>query len=107
MRSDERPVAALLATFAVAVDVFLVWFALRTDTVRGLPFAGVVMPLAAVAGAIAPIGTVWMWYQSIRYESRAWPYVLLAFFVPYAFVWYYFSRVRGQCQPARRGAPLR
>jgi hypothetical protein len=39
------------------------------------------------------IGTIWMLYISIRFERRPLPFVLLAF-IPYAFLWYYFQRVR-------------
>jgi hypothetical protein len=36
-----------------------------------------------------------MLYRAIRYEKRPLPYVFLAF-VPYAFLGYYFERVRGK-----------
>jgi hypothetical protein len=40
-----------------------------------------------------PIGGFWMIYRSIRYEKKPLGYVILAF-VPLAFLWYYFERVR-------------
>ena len=43
--------------------------------------------------AVSPIGTFWMLYIAIRYETHPLPMVLMAF-VPYAFLWYYFERVR-------------
>ena len=42
---------------------------------------------------VPPIGSLWMLYQSIRYEKNCLPFVILAL-VPYAFVWYYFERYR-------------
>jgi hypothetical protein len=50
-----------------------------------------------------PLGAFWMLYMAIRYEVHPLPMVLLAF-VPYAFLWYYFERVR----PGKltRGGPL-
>ncbi len=39
------------------------------------------------------VGTVWMLYLSIRHENHPLPFVLGAF-IPYAFLWYYFERVR-------------
>jgi len=43
--------------------------------------------------AIPPVGAFWMMYQSIRYEKKPLPIVLLAF-IPFSFLWYYFERVR-------------
>jgi hypothetical protein len=52
--------------------------------------------------SIAPLGAFWMIYMSIRYEKRPLALVLLAFFVPFTFVWYYFERVRtGKLQRIR------
>jgi hypothetical protein len=39
------------------------------------------------------IGTIWMLYVSIRFEKHPLPFAFLAF-IPYAFLWYYFQRVR-------------
>jgi len=41
----------------------------------------------------SPIGGFWMIYRAVRYEEKPVLYILLAF-VPLAFVWYYFERVR-------------
>ena len=92
----------LLLTCAVAVDILLLLFAANAESLRNTPFAGVVVTFFVAACAIGPVATVWMSYQAIRYEKRPWIYVLLAFFVPYAFVWYYFSRVRGRSPADRR-----
>jgi hypothetical protein len=43
---------------------------------------------------IAPLGAFWMMYMSIRYEKKPFPLLLLASFVPFTFLWYYFERVR-------------
>jgi hypothetical protein len=44
--------------------------------------------------AIPPFGAFWMMYQVIRYEKQPFPLVLLAVFIPFAFLWYYFERTR-------------
>lgn len=54
----------------------------------------------AIFYAIHPLGAVWMAYQCIRHEARPFPIILLVL-VPYAFVWYYFERVRGGKQLLR------
>jgi hypothetical protein len=43
---------------------------------------------------VPPLGAFWMIYMSIRYEKRPLPLILLALFVPFTFLWYYFERVR-------------
>jgi len=52
--------------------------------------AYVVMPFLS----IQPFCGFWMLYQVIRYEPRLLPYVLIALFIPFAWVWYYLERVR-------------
>jgi hypothetical protein len=42
---------------------------------------------------VPPIGAFWMIYVAIRREHSPLPWVLLAC-VPYAFLWYYFDRVK-------------
>jgi hypothetical protein len=49
--------------------------------------------LSVLVFAVPPLGTFWMFYVTIRYEKRPLPLILVAF-VPYAFLWYYFERVR-------------
>jgi len=59
------------------------------------PASNPVMLFAVVAlFVIPPLGAFWMIYMSIRYEKRPMPLLLLAFFIPFTFVWYYFERVR-------------
>lgn len=43
--------------------------------------------------SVAPVGAFWMLYMAVRYEKRPLLFLLLAF-LPYAFIWYYFERVR-------------
>jgi len=38
-----------------------------------------------------------MFYMALRYEKNPWLMILLAF-IPYAFLWYYFERVRPERQ---------
>jgi hypothetical protein len=49
--------------------------------------------LLVVVFGVSPIGAFWMLYVAIRYEKHPWLMILLAF-LPYAFLWYYFERVR-------------
>jgi hypothetical protein len=49
--------------------------------------------LIFVLFTVPSVGAFWMLYVGIRNERHPWPIVLLAF-VPYAFLWYYFERVR-------------
>ncbi len=50
---------------------------------------------------------VWMLYQAIRHESKPLRYALLGFFVPFAWLWYYFERFRPRRQPLSRASTLR
>lgn len=76
--------------FAMAGLAF--WIVSSTETIPPHP-----LPLAVLAFifGVAPLGSFWMMFMAIRYESRPWPYVLLAF-LPYTFLGYYFERVRGK-----------
>jgi hypothetical protein len=58
---------------------------------------GVIFLLVALFSAPS-IGGMWMMYTAIRNESRPLPFVALAFFVPFSFLWYYAERYRtGRC----------
>jgi hypothetical protein len=58
------------------------------------PGSPAVIILIAVFGfVVPPIGAFWMMYVAIRHENSPFPLILLAY-VPYAFVWYYFDRVK-------------
>jgi len=50
--------------------------------------------LVVMVFGVAPVGTFWMMYVSIRHEKHPLPLVFLAFVLPYSFLWYYFERVR-------------
>jgi uncharacterized integral membrane protein len=54
----------------------------------------------------SPFGSFWMLYQSIRFESKPLKYVILSF-LPYAFLWYYFERVRKRTYLGRMPVSLR
>jgi len=54
---------------------------------------------------ISPFCAMWMAYQAIRHEPKPLPYVVLAMFVPFAFVWYYIERVRPRSLSIRNRVP--
>jgi len=62
-------------------------------TIPGVVRNPLLMFLFVVVFAVPPFGAFWMLYMSLRYEKHPLKMVLLAF-VPYAFLWYYFERVR-------------
>jgi hypothetical protein len=41
----------------------------------------------------ASLGTLWMMFIAIRYESKPWHFIGLAI-IPFCFVWYYYERYR-------------
>jgi hypothetical protein len=53
-----------------------------------------IMLLVIPLFGIAPVGAFWMMYQAIRYEKSPFPLIGFAFFIPFAFVWYYLERYR-------------
>ncbi len=71
--------------------------------VAGLAFSVVISPwfpknlvaesLIFVFFCAPAAGAFWMLYVATRNERHPFPIILLAF-VPYAFLWYYFERVR-------------
>ena len=72
-----------------AVDGLAFWMV----TTPGIPRDPIWWLLLMAVFVVAPIGTFWMFYVAIRHERHPWPLILLGF-VPYAFLWYYFERVR-------------
>ena len=54
----------------------------------------VILVLLVGLFGLAPLGAFWMMYMSIRYERRPFPLLVLALFIPFTFLWYYFERVR-------------
>src|SRR5260370_21340308 len=106
MRLARHFSTILVVASVVAVNTFLVWFALRAGTLRAGSFFRFFTAVAIVAFGVGPLGTVWMIYQSIRYERKPWLYSLFAF-TPYVFLWYYFDRVRRRTSAERRPATFR
>jgi len=39
------------------------------------------------------LGTFWMMFVAVRYESKPWHFIWLAL-IPFCFLWYYFERFR-------------
>lgn len=79
----------LLILVAVALNGVMAWVVFTPGRIRD-PFALFMLVILFVA---PNIGTIWMLYMAIRFERHSLPFALLAF-VPYAFLWYYFQRVR-------------
>jgi hypothetical protein len=80
-----------IGVFVLVVIAWLVglWLELGIREPRYLPALALMMlPLA-----INSVGQLWMLYAVIRYEVRPLPYIFLAF-IPFVFVWYYFTRAR-------------
>lgn len=75
--------------FGLAATVLCFWLVADPR----IPGKGLFMVLYAVVCTFMAVGVFWMMYFSIRHEKQPFPMVLLAF-VPYAFLWYYFERVR-------------
>lgn len=62
-------------------------------TVPGPP-RGPMLLLLVLLFAVPPVGAFWMMYQVIRHERQPFFLIAMALFVPFAFLWYYFERVR-------------
>jgi hypothetical protein len=79
----------LWVSLGLAVTGLAFWMV----TTSGIPRNPFIVFLFVAVYAVAPVGAFWMLYVAIRNERRPLPIILLAF-VPYAFFWYYFERVR-------------
>lgn len=75
----------------LGLTVFGTWFVLGT----WLPKTTLAMGALIAFFLCAPIGALWMLYDCSMREKPSFIYYLLAL-VPYAFVWYYFDRVRSR-----------
>lgn len=73
----------------LAVAGLLFWMIVNPD----VPGKTLFVVLYTVLSAFMALGTLWMIYYSFQHEKSPWPMILLAF-VPFAFLWYYFERVR-------------
>ena len=82
---------AALICLSLAVIVFGAWVTVGPWHRMGAVETGLTI---IILSAHTP-GAFWMLYHCIRYEQHPFPYILLAF-VPYAFLWYYFERVKEQ-----------
>jgi hypothetical protein len=71
------------------VTMFALWLVLGT----WLPKTAISLTAVVAFFLCAPIGALWMLYDCSVRERPPFIYFLLAL-VPYAFVWYYFDRVR-------------
>jgi hypothetical protein len=83
--------AGQLIAFLVlaSLSIFSAWVVLGS----WLPKSTVLLGSIVFFFICAPVGALWMLYDCSRQEKQALAYFILAFF-PYAFVWYYFERVR-------------
>jgi hypothetical protein len=50
---------------------------------------------------LQPFCALWMVYQAVRHEAKPSSYIVLAIFVPFAYVWYYIERFRLRKQTRR------
>jgi hypothetical protein len=89
-RGNLRWIAHLLAFLILGVLTLLaLWLVMGT----WMPKSAVEMGAVIAFFLCAPIGALWMLYDCAVREKPPFIYFLLAG-VPYAFVWYYFDRVR-------------
>ncbi len=87
----------------VSCTLFAFWTVLGPWT----PRTNLAVSLVLLFFFVHPVGAFWMLYYSIRHEERPWPFIFLAC-LPYAFVWYYFERVRtGKALRSVSPAPAR
>lgn len=78
----------------IVVGFVTVGLAAWIITANNGPQNPLLMALVIVVFCVPPLGAFWMLYMSIRYEKHPLPMILLALFVPYTFLWYYFERIR-------------
>jgi len=77
-------------SIVAVLSVFLLLFLGRNQDPNSLLMFIIVAPPFAVPA----LGALWMIKTIIREEPRPWPLIALAGFIPFAFLWYYFERVR-------------
>ena len=89
--SSLRPAVLILVLLVSgALLVFAGWVVLGSWAPKTT--FGLSCPIAFFI--FAPIGSLWMLYDCAAREKPPVLYYLMALFLPYAFVWYYFDRVR-------------
>jgi ABC-type transport system involved in cytochrome c biogenesis permease subunit len=69
-----------------------------------IPKSPFIETLIVVLFASPSVGAFWMLYVAIRFEKHPLPFILLAF-IPFAFVGYYFDRVRPKRHKTREDFP--
>ena len=79
----------LLIVLVVSGTAFALWYMLTP----WIPENTAAFVLVMLFFFLHPFGALWMLYKSLLSEKKPLPYVILAF-APYAFVWYYFARIR-------------
>ena|ERR1700730_16346381 len=92
----KRPVWIILGVLSFAFAVTMVFFyPFKHPLSEELGSASVViLPLMALQLFCG----LWMLYRAIRYEAKPVPYIFLAAFVPFSYIWYYFERFRPRKQ---------
>ena len=86
--------ALKLALYAVGGIVATLFGVVLITRGQGLDSnSPLLLPIFALF-TIQPLGAFWMMYIAIRYEKNPFPLILLAMFIPFSFLWYYFERVR-------------
>src|SRR5439155_6626100 len=86
-----------ILSFSLAVWIVIYPYVFPISA-HGLSIVGVGV---VVVFAIHPLCALWLLVQAIRFEPKPMPYVLLALFVTFAFVWYYIEKVRQRKQAAQ------
>ncbi len=81
----------LYIIFGFVIHILALLFITRGEAPAGHP---AMMLGLMFLFAIPPLGGFWMAYMAIRYQKRPFGMLILALCIPYAFVWYYFERVR-------------
>jgi uncharacterized membrane protein len=82
--------AQLFAFIVLAcVSAFAAWVVIGP----WFPKGSLTIGLLTIFFLLGPVGALWMLYDCSIHEKPPLIYFVLAF-VPYAFVWYYFDRVR-------------
>jgi hypothetical protein len=81
--------ALLWILLAAGLNGLMAWVVFSRGAIKD-PFA---LFLLLALFMTPNIGTIWMLYVVVRFEKHPLPFILLGF-IPYAFLWYYFQRVR-------------
>jgi hypothetical protein len=92
---------ALAAFLVVGATAFALWVVLGS----WVPKSTLALVGVSAFFICSPIGALWMLYDCAVREKPPLIYFLLAFFVPYSFVWYYFDRVRHRNRGGVRKLP--